>query len=483
MAPSAISNQIPGDQNISLRGPTFQVDGHVSSDGVFDLICVGFGPASLAVGIALSERYSCPRTLFLERQLRFGWHSGMQLPAAKMQISFLKDLATPRNPRSQFTFLNYLFAKGRLNHFINLGTFYPSRAEYEDYLRWCASHFERENQVRYGAEVLAVGVGSRNAEGRVNSWTVRSRENGTIVERTAKQVVIAVGGKPALPENLKGLPQVTHSSHYAKRISAIQETRHEKKLSFAVVGSGQSAAEIFDDLWERFPDANVNLIIKGPSLRPSDDSPFVNEIFDPEHVSEVYYASPSAREASLALDRSTNYGVVRLGLLEHLYEKQYMQRLKEPDKSMWRCKILPNRHIITASPTKDGGIALKLEETVGGRYHEVQELHVDYVFAATGYARNAHEEMLAELRSLLPNKYKDEKFPVKRNYGVQFDETKVATDEAGIWLQGCNESTHGLSDTLLSILAVRGGELVESIFGGEESCTSETTSSASTPSC
>lgn len=52
-----------------------------------------------------------------------------------MQISSLKDLATPSEPRSRFTFLNYLFEKGRLNQFINLGTFLPTRAEYEDYLR------------------------------------------------------------------------------------------------------------------------------------------------------------------------------------------------------------------------------------------------------------------------------------------------------------------------------------------------------------
>jgi L-ornithine N5-oxygenase len=46
-----------------------------------------------------------------------------------------------------------------------------------------------------------------------------------------------------------------------------------RRLRFAVVGSGQSAAEIFNDLSERFPDAEVKLIIKGASLRPSDDSP------------------------------------------------------------------------------------------------------------------------------------------------------------------------------------------------------------------
>jgi L-ornithine N5-oxygenase len=45
------------------------------------------------------------------------------------------------------------------------------------------------------------------------------------------------------------------------------------RLRFAVVGSGQSAAEIFNDLSERFPNAEVKLIIKGASLRPSDDSP------------------------------------------------------------------------------------------------------------------------------------------------------------------------------------------------------------------
>jgi len=481
MAPSAISDQNPGEER-NNGGLTCQVNGHITSDEIFDLICIGFGPASLAIGIALSETNISSRVLFLEKQPRFGWHSGMQLPAAKMQISFLKDLATPRNPRSHFTFLNYLFAKGRLNNFINLGTFLPSRVEYEDYLRWCAGHLERENQVRYGVEVSDVKIGGRNLEGRVDSWTVRSREDGAVVERTAKHVVIAVGGKPVLPETLRGLKHVTHSSRYADRIEAIQEKERGKMLRFAVVGGGQSAAEIFDDLWERFPDAIVKLIIKGPSLRPSDDSPFVNEIFDPERVSDLYSASSSAREASIALDRGTNYGVVRLSLLEHLYEKQYMQRLREPDESRWRCKIVPNRVIISASQSEASRVMLKLGKVVDTvRQRECEELDVDYVFTATGYVRNSHEQLLDGLRDLLPGKYQTENFPVKRNYGVRFDETKVATSEAGIWLQGCNESTHGLSDTLLSILAVRGGELVESIFGQKASNESKTMSSASTP--
>jgi len=93
-----------------------------------------------------------------------------------------------------------------------------------------------------------------------------------------------------------------------------------------------------------------------------------------------------------------------------------------------------------------------------------EEMEVDYVFAATGYRRTAHVDMLLELRDLLPAERKDEQLPVGRDYRVMYDEAQV-DPEAGVWLQGCNEETHGLSDTLLSILAVRGGELVKSMFG------------------
>jgi len=58
----------------------------------------------------------------------------------------------------------------------------------------------------------------------------------------------------------------------------------------------------------------------------------------------------------------------------------------------------------------------------------------------------------------------DEEWTVGRDYGIVFADGEVG-DDAGVWLQGCNEGTHGLSDTLLSILAPRGGELVRSIFG------------------
>ena len=102
---------------------------------IHDLIGIGFGPSNIALAIALDEHRQTGQAkdaLFIERQPCFAWHPHMLLDNAHMQISFLKDLVTPRNPKSRFSFLNYLHSKGRLQDFINLQTFFPSRHEFND---------------------------------------------------------------------------------------------------------------------------------------------------------------------------------------------------------------------------------------------------------------------------------------------------------------------------------------------------------------
>jgi L-ornithine N5-oxygenase len=129
--------------------------------------------------------------------------------------------------------------------------------------------------VGYGMEVESVRPGEKNSEGKVTSWEITALDTrtGNSVTRRARHVVIAVGGRPVVPQNMQGLKHVAHSSQFASTITQIQQREEGTKLRFAVIGSGQSAAEIFNDLWERFPDAEVNLVIRGASLRPSDDSP------------------------------------------------------------------------------------------------------------------------------------------------------------------------------------------------------------------
>ena len=114
--------------------------GNSGEPPVFDFIGVGFGPSDLALAVAAREIDAAATGLFLEQNSAFQWHPGMVMDGAAMQISFLKDLATLRNPSSPYTFLQYTRAKGRLERFINLRDFYPTRLEYQDYLRWSLQH-------------------------------------------------------------------------------------------------------------------------------------------------------------------------------------------------------------------------------------------------------------------------------------------------------------------------------------------------------
>ena len=261
---------------------------HTALEELHDLVCVGFGPASLAIAVALHDKLvaarsevkasrpssQSPKVVFIERQTQFAWHAGMLLPGATMQITFIKDLATLRNPKSDFTFLNYLHCRQRLVHFSNLGTFFPLRLEYEDYMRWCAGWFDEV--VEYNQEVLDVAPeASKNGDSKINSFIVRSKNlaTGNIINYQARHVVIAVGGRPELPITLpQNHPRIVHSSCYARLVpELLKEKQHP--FNIAVVGGGQSAAEIFNDLHSRYPNAKTSLLIKGAALKPSDDSP------------------------------------------------------------------------------------------------------------------------------------------------------------------------------------------------------------------
>uniref|UniRef100_UPI0015F0C073 SidA/IucD/PvdA family monooxygenase n=1 Tax=Pseudonocardia pini TaxID=2758030 RepID=UPI0015F0C073 len=169
-----------------------------------DVVGIGFGPSNLALAVALSEHNArVPEAerltfRFLERQERFGWHRGMLLEDATMQISFLKDLVTLRNPQSPFTFLAYLKDKGRLVDFINYGTAFPTRLEFHDYLEWAAARFTEH--VDYGVEVTEVvpvetgsAVGLAEVVGFADGGPVRVR---------ARNVVLATGLTPNVPRGI-----------------------------------------------------------------------------------------------------------------------------------------------------------------------------------------------------------------------------------------------------------------------------------------
>jgi lysine/ornithine N-monooxygenase len=153
---------------------------------------MGFGPSNLAVAVAARELAPRMRCCFLERNAEFAWHPGMMLPGSRLQISFLKDLVTMRNTSSRYTFLSYLSEIGRLEHFINLREFCPSRQEYSGYLKWVAGDFA--DQVRFAAEVVRV-----TPHADLFEVTYRDTEDAPPATVLARNLVVAPGGRPPGP--------------------------------------------------------------------------------------------------------------------------------------------------------------------------------------------------------------------------------------------------------------------------------------------
>ncbi|WP_425567423.1 lysine N(6)-hydroxylase/L-ornithine N(5)-oxygenase family protein [Salinactinospora qingdaonensis] len=421
---------------------------------VYDLVGVGFGPSNVALAIALQEArdHAAGTTaatlsgVFLERQAEFGWHRGMLLNDATMQVSFLKDLVTTRDPASDFSFLAYLHQVGRLHDFINHKTLFPLRTEFHDYLAWCASRVE--GQVRYSHEVTSVEP-VRDAAGRVALLDVVARDAaGALTRHRARNVVLAPGLLPHLPGGRTESARVWHSEHLLHRIAALEPAAEPR--SFVVVGAGQSAAEAAAHLYDRFPDAEINTVFARYGYSPSDDSSFANRIFDPEAVDAFFTAPEDVKTEILEYHRNTNYSVVDPDLIEELYRKHYADRVRGVERLRQH-----NTSRVAAVEEHDSGVTVTVEDLTSGKQ---TPLYADHVIYATGYRPADPRDLLGELaqRCLTDTAGR----PV-----IQRDYRMATTDEVtcGIYSQGGTEHTHGLSATLLSNVAVRVGEILDSI--------------------
>ncbi len=425
----------------------------IASPAVHDLIGIGFGPSNLALAIALQEREKAQGkldVLFLDKQADYRWHGNTLVSQSELQISFLKDLVTLRNPTSPYSFVNYLKAHGRLVDFINLGTFYPCRMEYNDYLRWVAGQFTEQS--RYGEEVLAIEPILHQQQ--VEALRVISRDaQGEQLVRTARSVVVSAGGTPRIPEAFKALKddgRVFHHSQYLSRM-AQQPCVEGKPMRIAIIGGGQSAAEAFIDLNDSFPSVQVDIILRGSALKPADDSPFVNEVFSPEFTDLVFQQPSSERERLVNEYHNTNYSVVDLDLIERIYGIFYRQKVSGIARHAFR--TLTTVEKASAGPL---GIELVVRHNATG---ETVINHYDAVVLATGYERQMHRQLLAPLEAYMGD------FEVSRDY-------RVVTDErckAGIYMQGFSQASHGLSDTLLSILPIRADEIAASLHEHDRS--------------
>jgi lysine N6-hydroxylase len=399
-----------------------------------DFIGIGLGPFNLGLA-CLTEPIDELNGLFLESKPDFEWHSGMFLEGAHLQTPFMSDLVTLADPTSPYSFLNYLKDKGRLYSFYIRENFYPLRTEYNDYCRWAAA---RLSSIRFNTTVTSV---SYDEEGEV--YVVRTADDAF----TARRLVLGTGTPPYLPEACQGLGgDMLHNSRYLDHKEALQ-----KKMSITLVGSGQSAAEIYYDLLSEIDvhGYRLNWVTRSPRFFPLEYTKLTLEMTSPEYI-DYFHALPEETRYRLESQQKGLFKGIDSELIDAIFDLLYQKNLKGPVPT----RLLTNSALRTAS-YEDGTYTLGLRQEEQGKDYE---LHTEGLILATGYryVTPAFLEPVADRIRFDGHG----RFDVARNYSI---------DTAGreIFLQNAGVHTHSITSPDLGMGAYRNAYIIGELLGSE----------------
>lgn len=421
---------------------------------VRDIVGVGYGPAAMAVAAVLEDDREAagPDTgqitaSFLERESSSAWQPNLLLPGTDIQHHFLRDLVTPRNPRSRFTFPNYLKETGRLYPFTLMGN-YVTRAEWSEYLLWAAQQLDQD--VRYDAEVVQVAPASAADMVDLAVITYRDRHSGETGQVLGRNIVVSSGHQPYVPEVFSQAPgeRVFHASEYLPRIAAFDRDR---PLQVAVIGAGQNAGEIFVHLAQTFPHAEVHLLARNSGIRMYELGHFSNEAYFPDETDYFYALDAQRRQRVFGEQHATNYAAVDPDLSTIMYRMVYEDRFFGPRRLHVR-----KRTEVTQLRACPQGIRLSLREVY---LDTPDELDVDIVIVCTGYVEPRLPAFLAPFGDLVVTDASGDPQVTKAHRVVTQPRCHV-----GIYLNGITEWRHGInSATSFSTLALKAERIARDI--------------------
>ncbi|EGJ35498.1 MULTISPECIES: SidA/IucD/PvdA family monooxygenase [Moorena] len=410
---------------------------------IYDVIGVGFGPSNIALAIAMEEGNYPGKVLFIERNTQVSWHEGMLLNGSNIQNNPLRDLVTPVNPRSKYTFVNYLHQSGRLFDFLNLGVTHPLRQDYYDYIVWAGSQFQN---VVYGSSVTKIELAYISGQ---YLWRLTNNQGTNFLTRC---LVVGTGRNLNIPK-IKGVnsPNVIHFVNYLHHIK-----KYDKDSPIVVLGASQSAVEIILDLINKGYQ-QIYSVHRSFSYCLKDTSCFSDEVYFPEFV-DYYHGLPPQMRAELDKQlRRTNYSSVDKDILDALYLIRYEDKINHRE----RLKIYRNCVVDEINP--NGKKSILIRQLYKGN---IDELPCDLMILATGFldiGRNGQEGLPKLLRDVADNfVWTDDYLKVERDYRIAMKEGVSLPD---IYLNGLCESSHGLGDAgSISLVSLRAQDILGGIL-------------------
>ncbi|MET8287001.1 lysine N(6)-hydroxylase/L-ornithine N(5)-oxygenase family protein [Streptomyces sp. NPDC048448] len=401
----------------------------------YDFVGIGLGPFNLGLA-CLAEPIAELDGVFLESKPDFEWHSGMFLEGAHLQTPFMSDLVTLADPTSPYSFLNYLKESGRLYAFYIRENFYPLRVEYDDYCRWAASKL---SSVRFSTTVAEVTY-----EDAPGVYAVRTEAGDTY---RARHLVLGTGTPPYLPEACADLGgDFIHNSRYLRHKKELQA-----KESITLVGSGQSAAEIYYDLLSEIDvhGYRLNWVTRSPRFFPLEYTKLTLEMTSPEYI-DYFHALPEQTRYRLQTEQKGLFKGIDGELIDAIFDLLYQKNLGGPVPT----RLLTNS-ALNSVRHEDGGYTLGLRQEEQGKDYELRS---EGLILATGY-KYAEPAFLAPVRDRLRYDSRGN-FDVARNYAVD-------TTGRGVFLQNAGVHTHSITSPDLGMGAYRNASIIRELLGTE----------------
>ncbi|NEC20382.1 lysine N(6)-hydroxylase/L-ornithine N(5)-oxygenase family protein [Streptomyces parvus] len=402
-----------------------------------DFIGIGLGPFNLGLA-CLTEPIDELNGVFLESKPDFEWHAGMFLEGAHLQTPFMSDLVTMADPTSPYSFLNYLKERGRLYSFYIRENFYPLRTEYNDYCRWAAGKL---SSIRFDETVATVTYDE--GDGLYTVTTVSGEAF------RSRHLALGTGTPPHIPEACQGLGgDFLHNSRYLDGKAELQ-----KKKSITLVGSGQSAAEIYYDLLSEIDTYGYRLtwVTRSPRFFPLEYTKLTLEMTSPEYI-DYFHALPEETRYRLETGQKGLFKGIDGELIDAIFDLLYQKNLPGPVPT----RLLTNSALLSARYDEEGGAySLGLRQEEQGKEYE---LTTEGLILATGYRYEA-PAFLDPVQHRLRHDSRG-RFDVARNYSID-------TTGRGVFLQNASVHTHSITSPDLGMGAYRNAYIIGELLGRE----------------
>ncbi|MGX1162689.1 lysine N6-hydroxylase [Arthrobacter sp. SLBN-100] len=413
---------------------------------IYDFAAIGVGPFNLGLA-ALAEPVEELDGVFLERRESFDWHPGMMLEPAHLQVPFMADLVTLADPTSPYSFLNFLKQTGRLYRFYIRENFYPLRAEYNQYCQWVAGQLPA---VRFGTAVLDI-----THDDGVYRLSLSGPEGPEVL--LARRLVLGTGTCPYVPEAAAGIVAdaaagrggvVLHNADYLARKAELQQQR-----SITILGSGQSAAEIYYELLQESEahGYQLNWVTRSGRFFPLEYTKLTLEMTSPEYV-DYFHGLPQHRRDHLNKTQKNLYKGINSDLIDAIYDLLYTRSIPGTVDT----QLLTHSTLTAAQWDPDARThTLHLQRGEQGTSYTLDS---EAVVLATGYGYQ-EPGFLVGIQDRIARDSAG-RFAVDRNYS-----TGVETGE--IFVQNAELHTHGFVTPDLGMGAYRNSCILREITGRE----------------